>query len=197
MDKTTKTILIIVGLLLLLCGCATTAVFATGIWSFGRFVNQVDESVSESPQVAVRVGSEIADFEIPERFTSPYSVHFGDVSMVGYESQSGNSHILLAQFPEGTHINVDEMLRQISEGRGDPQSVWYRTETALIEEKPVTIRGQESTLSIAEGTSSEGTTYRTATATFEGRNGPALLMVACQIEEWDVEMVESFVASIK
>jgi hypothetical protein len=197
MDKTTKTILIIVGSIVLLCACATTALFATGLWSFSRFVSWADESVSESPQVAVRVGSEIADFEIPEGFTSPYSVHFGDVSLVGYESQSGRSHILLAQFPEGTSINVDEMLRQISEQRGDPHSIWYRTETTLIEERPVTIRGQETTLNIAEGISSDGTTYWSATATFQGSSGPALVMVASPIEEWDMEMVEAFVASIE
>ena len=197
MDKTTKTILIVVGSLLLVCACAATAIFATGLWSFGRFVSWADESVSENPQVAVRVGSEIADFEVPDAFTSAYTVHFGDLSVVGYETQSGNSHILFAQFPDGTHIDVDEMLRKISERSGDPRSIWYGTETTQIEEKTVTIRGQETTLSIAEGTTSEGITYRTATATFQGANGPALVMVASPIEEWDTEMVESLIASIE
>jgi hypothetical protein len=197
MDKTTKTILIVLGSILLVCACATAALFATGLWSFTRFVIWADESVSESSQVAVRVGSEIADFEVPAGFASPYSVHFGDVSMVGYESQNGSAHLLLAKFPDETSINVSEVLRQISEGRGDPQSVWYRMETTLIEEKPVTIRGQERILSIAEGTSSEGVIYRTATATFEGRNGPALVMLASPIAEWDLEMVETFLASIE
>jgi hypothetical protein len=197
MDKTTKTILIILGSILLVCACATAALFATGLWSFSRFVIWADESVSESPQDAVRVGSEIADFEVPAGFASPYSVHFGDVSVVGYESQTGTAHILLAQFPDETSINVNEMLRRISEGRGDPQSVWYRTETTLIEEKPVVIRGQETILSIAEGTSSEGILYRTATANFEGRDGPALVLVASSLDEWDLEMVERFLASIQ
>jgi hypothetical protein len=197
MDKSTRNTLIGIGSILLVCGCITAVIFATGLWSFSRFVNWAEESVSESPDVAVRVGSEIADFEIPTGFGSPYSVHFGDVTMVGYQSENGNSHILLAQFPEGTSINVDEMLKEISEYSDDPNSTWYKTETTLVEQKPVSIRGQETTLNISEGTSSEGITYRSATATFQGRGGPALVLVAAPIDEWDMEAVETFVASIE
>src|SRR5687767_9384449 len=150
MDKTTKTILIIIGSLVLFCACSMTALLFTGLWSFSNIVEWVDSGTTENPQDAVRIGSEIADFKIPQDFDSPYGVHFGDVNMVGYTSQSERSHILLAQFPQDTSINVDEMLRQISERPGDPNSIWYKTESTLIEEKPVTIRGQETTLRISE-----------------------------------------------
>ena len=197
MDKTTKTILLIIGSVLLLFACAAFAILATGLWSFGRFANWAERSVSERPEVAVRVGSEIADYQVPEGFGSPYSVHFADVSMVGYKSQSGWSHILIAQFPAGTHIDVDKMLRRISEGTGEPDRWWYNTDTTLIDEKPVTIRGQECILNISEGTSSEGTTYRSAAATFEGQSGPSLVLIVSPMDEWDIEMVEAFVASIE
>jgi hypothetical protein len=197
MDKSTRNILIVIGSLLVVCGCISAAVFATGLWSFGRFVNWAEQSVSESPEVAVRVGSEIADFEIPDGFGSPYSVHFGDVTMVGYQSENEKSHILLAQFPEGTSINVDEMLKEISEYSDDPNSIWYGTEATLIEQKIVAIRGQETTLNISEGTSSEGITYRSATATFQGRGGPALVLVAGSLDEWNVDMVDAFIESIQ
>ena len=71
MDKTTKTILIVLGSVFVLCACAAMAIFTTGLWSFGRFVNFAERSVSESPQEAVKLGSEIADFEVPEGFGSP------------------------------------------------------------------------------------------------------------------------------
>jgi hypothetical protein len=197
MDKSTRNILIAIGSILALCGCITAAVFATGLWSFGRFVNWAEQSVSESPEVAVRVGSEIADYEVPDGFGSPYSVHFGDVTMVGYQSENGKTQILLAQFPEGTSINVNEMLKEISEYSHDPNSVWYGTETTLIEQKTVTIRGQETTLNISEGTSSEGIVYRSATTRFQGRGGPALVLVAGPLDEWDVEMADAFIESIQ
>jgi len=197
MDKTTKTALIIIGSLFLLCGCAATALIFTGFWSLGNVVRWVDNSTTEDPQEAVRVGSEIADYEIPAGFDTPYGVHFGDVNMVGYTSQSERSHILLAQFPEGTSINIDEMLRQISARPGDSNDTWHTTETKLLEERPVTIRGQETNLSISEGTSADGIMYRTAIANFQGRGGPALVMVAGPLDEWDIEMVEAFIASIQ
>jgi len=118
MDKTTKTVLIIVGLVLVVCACAGVAVFATGIWSFSRFVNFAEQSVSESPEVAVRVGAEIADYEVPDRFNSPYSIHFADVTLIGYKSTSEKSHLLLAQFPEGTSINMDERVRKTRTASG-------------------------------------------------------------------------------
>lgn len=196
MDKSTKTALIVIGSIFLLCACAVSAVFVGGLWSLGHVVRWVDNSTTEDPQEALRVGSEIADFEIPQGFDSPYGVHFGDVYMVGYTAHSRQAHILLAQFPEGTSINVEEMLRQISKGAGDPDSIWYNTETTLIEEKPVTICGQETTLSISEGTSADGMTYRSAVAKFEGKGGPALVLVASPLAEWDLEMVETLISSI-
>jgi len=68
MDKTTKTALIIIGSLFLLCACAATAVIFTGFWSLGNVVKWVDNSTTEDPQEAVRVGSGIADYEIPAGF---------------------------------------------------------------------------------------------------------------------------------
>jgi hypothetical protein len=197
MDKTTKTVLIIISAVIVLCACASAVVLTTGLWSFNRIARVAEQSVSESPQVAVRVGGEIAEFEVPEGFGSPYSVHFGDVTVLSYQSWSEHSHILLAQFPEGTSINVEEMLRLIEEGSGDPNSIWYNTDTTLLEQIPVTIRGQETALNISEGTSSEDITYRSATATFQGRGGPALVMVAGPLDEWDQEMVEEFISSIQ
>ena len=154
-------------------------ILATGLWAFDRFVNWAERSVSESPEVAVRV----ADYEVPEGFGAPYSIHFGDVTMIGYKSTNEKSYILLAQFPDGTSINVDEMLRIIRDGSSDPNSFWYNTETTVIEQNPVTIRGQGCTLNISEGTSAEGVTYHSAIATFEGRSGPSLVMIAGPMAE--------------
>jgi len=197
MDKSTKTALIIIGVVLLVTAVISVTILVTGLWAFGRFVNWAERSVSESPQVTLRVGAEIADYQVPEGFGSPLSVHFGEVTMIGYKSTNEKSHILLAQFPDGTSINVDEMLRIISEGSNDPTSIWYNTETTLLEQNPVTIRGQDCTLNISEGTSAEGVTYRSAIATFDGRSGPALVLIASPMDQWDIEMIETFISSIQ
>ena len=197
MDKTTKTVLIIIGSILVVCACTGVAVFATGLWSFNRFVNFAERSVSESSEVTIRVGEEIADYEVPEGFGSPYSIHFGDVSLIGYKSPSERSHLLLAQFPDGTSVNIDEMLRIIGESSNDPNSIWFNTDMEFVEQKPVTVCGQDATLTISEGISSEGIEYRMAATKFKGRGGPALVMIAGPLSEWDDDMVLTFVESIQ
>ncbi len=83
------------------------------------------------------------------------------------------------------------------EGTGDPKNIWYGTETTLVEQKPISIRGQQTMLNISEGISSDGVTFRMATAKFAGRGGPSLLIVAGPIGEWDDGMVEAFIESIQ
>ena len=70
-------------------------------------------------------------------------------------------------------------------------------EMTTVEQKRVTIRGQETTLSIGEGQTSEGETFRVATVTFQGKGGPALLMVSGPIEEWDLQIVETLIVSMR
>ena len=197
MDKTTKTILIVVGSVLALCACATVTVFATGIWTFRTVAKVAEQTVSESPQDVVRVGGEIADYEVPEGYGSPVSLHIGDMTMIRYRTQDEMSYILLAQFPEGTSIDLEEILRLMEEGTNDPNNVWYSADTKIIEQKSVTICDQSTTLNISEGINLDGHDYRYATAKFEGRGGPALVMVATPVEEWDSEMVDDFISTIQ
>jgi len=197
MDRTTKTILIVVGSVLVLCACATATVFATGLWTLRTVSRVAEQTVSESPQEAVRVGGEIADYEIPEGFGSPASIHIGDITLIQYTTPDEMSYILLAQFPKGTSIDVEKMLKLMEEGTSDPNNIWYSTDMKIIEQVPVIIHGQETTLNVSEGMNLDGQNYRYATAKFEGRGGPALVMVATPVDEWDLEMVEDFISTIQ
>jgi len=197
MNKNTKTMLLIIAAIVLLCVCTCTVALVTGVVSLNRLGCWADQNVTEDFEDAIRLGSEIADFEVPSKYSTSYGIQFGEVTLVGYKTPSERSMLFLAQFPEGTNVNLDEMLRLIREGSGDPNSIWYNTETTLLEQKSVHIRGQETTLNISESLSAAGITYRAATATFQGRGGPAVLMIASPIDEWDSEVVEAFIASIQ
>jgi hypothetical protein len=59
------------------------------------------------------------------------------------------------------------------------------------------VRGQETTLVINEGVNSEGVTYRWVTAAFQGKGGPALLVISEPVTRWSQETVETFIASIR
>ena len=198
MDKTTKTILIVLGSLLALCACSAAIVFGTGLWSFGKLVQFADSSTTEDPQEVAQIASEIADFSLPDSYTTQYGIKIATFSMVQYTTRSEQNYIFLTQFPAGTSINPDEMIRQIRDNSRNPNSVWYHTDTHLVEQKPVTIRGEETTLSISEGTDDQGELYRMANAKFQGNGeGPALFMIVGPADQWDEAMVADFITSIR
>ena len=198
MDKTTKTILIVLGSLFLVCACAAGTLLATGAWSVGKLANWAQSNTSEDHAKVAQIASEIADFEVPEGFNRHYGMKLASFSMVQYVTENEKMAIIVTQFPAGVSINPDEMMRQIRDGSRDPNSPWYRTDTRLVEQRPVTIRGEKTTLSISEGTDDTGALYRVANAKFQGNgNGPALLMIAGPADQWDLATVEAFIASIR
>lgn len=198
MNQTTKTVLIILGSLLVLCACGAAILMGTGLWGFGKFIEFADNSTTEDPQEVAQIASGIASFDAPAGFSKQYGMKIADFSMVQYMTGSEDTFIFVTQFPAGTSINPDEMMRQIRDNSRSPNSPWSNTDTTLIEQKPVTIRGQETTLSLSEGKSESGELYRMVNAKFQGKGeGPSLLMIVGPADAWDPTMVEDFIASIQ
>ncbi len=198
MDKTTKTILIVLGSLFLVCACGASLLFVTGAWSIGKVVQWADQNTTENPQEVAEIASGIADFDVPEGFNTQYGIKLGDFTMVQYMTRDEKSIVFVTQFPAGTSLNMDEMMRQVREGGQNPNSPWYNTDMSLIEQKPVSIHGTETTLSISEGMTKEGVPYRMANATFQGHGeGPALFMIVGPQDQWDMQLVEDFISSIR
>jgi hypothetical protein len=197
MSKTVKIILIITVSVILLCACISTIVMVTSFASFRSVTSWSHNNNPVNDEVAVRVGEDIADFEVPTGFGNPYSVHFMDISLLGYSSESGRFHLFMAQLPEGTSIDLIKMLKMVADSSSDPNTIWFNTDTVLVSQETISIHGQESTLLISEGMSVDGTTFRTATAEFQGRSGPAIVMAAAPLEEWDIDTVETFIHSIR
>lgn len=198
MNKTTKTILIVIGSLLVLCACTTAVLLGTGAWSFGKLVQFAENSTTENPQQVAQIASEIATYDVPESFNKQYGMKIGTWRLVQYMTGDEKTILFVTQFPAGTSINMDEMMRQIQSNSRNPNSPWYNIDTALVEQKPVIIRGQETTLNISEGTTKEGVLYRMANAEFQGKGeGPAQFMIVGPADQWDEQMVEDFIASIQ
>lgn len=197
MNKTTKIILIVIGSLMLVCICAVSALSVTGLWSFTQVAKWAKTNTTRDLYEVASMVNEIATITLPDGFGSPYGMHIGEITSVGFASRSRNTHILLTQFPAGTIMNTEEMLNLISQYSANPDHSGNSSNLQVIEGKPVTIRDQDAYLEISEGTSSDGTTYRTAVATFEGKGGPAMVMITGPLEEWDMTMIDSFIASMQ
>ena len=195
MDKTTKIILIVLACVIVCCICATITVFAAGLTTFGIFRNETSSNVHIITEEAVRVGAEIVDYQVPAGYSSSFSLHIGDITVIGNDSPDNRSHIILAQFPDNTSVDFEKILKMIQQASNNPGSRWYDSNMKTIDRIPVTINGQDTTLTINEGQSSDGISYRMASAEFQGRGGPAVLIIAGPTDEWDMQMVDQLILS--
>ena len=131
-------------------------------------------SIDAAPEEVANMANKIADFDIPKGYQPEFSTSLNGYIVVSYNPGDGHSHLYLIQSDnEDDGEKLESMLDQIAPGSYDPQ-----TRMTILETLPVTVRGQEETLVISEGTTSEGETYSQAAVAFQGRGGPALLVIS-------------------
>ena len=171
---TTKIILLAV-LIVLLTGC-----------SAGVAVDTEAETVFET-------ASKIAEIDLPSGYSADFSAHMLGYTAAAFNPGDGHSHLYLIQSEkESDGEKLASILNQIAPGTYDPQ-----TRMTVIETRPVTVREQEGTLSISEGVTSEGESYRQAVVAFHGKGGPALVVLSEPVTRWNQETVDAFIASIR
>jgi hypothetical protein len=151
-----------------------------------------DAAINTNTEKVVDAAAEIADFDLPAGYQPEFSASLEGYILVSYNPGDGHSHLYLIQSEkESDGEKLASMVEQIAPGSYDPQ-----TRMKVIETRLVTVRGQEETLVISEGVTSEGETYRQVTVTFQGKGGPALLMLSEPVTRWNQESVDAFIASI-
>ncbi|MDD5467574.1 MAG: hypothetical protein PHS96_07190 [Anaerolineales bacterium] len=149
-------------------------------------------SVVTETNLVTQAASRIADFDLPAGYNAEFSASLSGYTAASFRPDNGNSHLYLIQSEKGADgEKLTQMLAQLAPGSTDPQ-----TRMTVIETRPITVRGQEATLIISEGVNSEGETYRQVTVAFQGKGGPALLVLSEPVESWNQESVDAFLASI-
>lgn len=192
MSRNSKIIIAVIAGLFLLCACGAVATFgllgATGV-AIGR-------AVEPSPvKVSVAAGR-IADFDLPSGYRPDVAIDVAGYTFVSYAPGDGHSHIMLIQAPPSVSIDqtaLDHYAQQAGVRRNYEQHV----QVGVVGQTQATIRGQAVTLTIGEGTNSDGQAYRTMTGIFQGKGGPALISVESPISSWDQATVDAFIASIR
>ena len=150
------------------------------------------ESTDDS-QHATKLASKIADFDPPAGYASEFSVEMAGYTLAAYKGASGPSHLYLIQSrKESDGKELERMLTQLAPGSSDAN-----TRMTVIENRTATVRGQEVAVVVSEGVNSESVSYRQVTVGFEGKGGPALLVLSETVESWDQEAVDTFLASIQ
>lgn len=198
MDKTLKVILIIIAVLVVLCCCVGTGLALTGVVSMGTILQNLDANTTENPEEVAVIASNIADFDVPAGFVNPYGMNIMGFSAVGYFSPDQSTHIFLTELPKNLNLNVEEIMQSMQEQSGKGNVTVNGGQFTSVEDRPVTIRGQQSTLIIKEGVSSEGETVRVGTVSFDSKQGnQAVLMISSHSDYWDDAMVNALIASFR
>jgi hypothetical protein len=102
---------------------------------------------------------------------------------------------MLMQLPAGIQISQEEMERQIEQALARQTGLDSADMTS--EEQQTRIKGELVTLTVREGTTRDGQRMQQVTGLFEGKGGPAVLMVMGDVDTWDQPLVDNFIASIR
>lgn len=170
--KTKTTYLILLSFLLAACG--------------------MDAAIDTSAEKVISAAAEVADFDLPAGYSPEFTARLEVYTLVSYTPGDGHSHLYLIQSDkESDAEKLASMVEQIAPGSYDPQ-----TRMKVIETRPIMVHDQETTLVISEGITFEGEIYRQVTVAFQGKSGPALLMLSEPAANWNQEAVDTFIASI-
>ena len=178
----------------LFCLCAV----AVAIFMFYRVGKQVQEGVETDPASASKAAHEIADYDLPPGYQEQMSMNLFVYTFVMIAPESSTTLdkpiIMLAQFQAGVdQQQMEQQLRQSFE----QQSSSSGADMKLVEVKKMTIRGEETDVAIYEGTDQNGNNLRELITSFPGKDGTAMLIIMGDAQEWDQQMVDDFITSIR
>lgn len=175
--------------------CAAFALF--GLVSVNRFVEQ---AASFTPEEAAARADTIAAIEPPPGYAPLLAVELNGMTTVTFApteraaEESSRLVYTLLQAP-GRSEGAEQALAMLAEemqgmanGRG--------AELAPLGERELEAAGGPATLRILEGQTQSGVPVRQAQLRFEGRGGPALLVVSSDLERWDQAQVDAVIASL-
>lgn len=136
---------------------------------------------------------QIVDFPLPAGFRTDFYAHYKDYSLVSYQPENENSHLYFLQSSNLTdEENLQKILNVLVPGTSDKES---RQE--VLENLPISFRGQETTMIHTKGTNSNGKEYQQILIGFEGKGGPALVVYSSLSTDWDMEEVFSLLETVQ
>jgi len=192
MSKNTKIILgVVIGIVIL---CIIVGVI--GVVALGYAGNKLAEAVHTDPAKVQEIASSVAEFDLPAGFETPFAMDLAGYTFLGYTGSDEQSHIFFLKIPANTSVSQEE-LDQIAKQAMQQQGNSNNAEMTVIGEQQVTISGQQVNMTISEGTSSNGRTYRQQAGFFKGKGGLTYVAIEMPTVTWDQNKVDAFLTSIQ
>ena len=149
-------------------------------------------AINFNPDEAASAAGDIAQFDLPADYSPEFSASLNGYTLVAYNPGEGHSHLYLIQSEtESDGEKLAGMLSKINPGSYDPKA-----RLTVIESRSVSVRDQETTMIISDGVNSDGAAYRQMAVTFQGKGGPALLVLSEPVTRWNQSDIDAFIASI-
>ena len=195
MSRTTKIVIGVIVGLIVLCGCCCLAGTVATPMLLGPLMDQA-ASTTEDPQEIAQIAGRIVDYELPADYGEEFAMSFFGFDIVAFarDDTSGNV-IIMMQMPEMFGLEPDEMMREMERSL-QQQTGQEFGDLQYVDTIQTTIRDQPVTLTVQEGTDSNGRTIRQITGIFPGENGIAMLMIVGPTQNWDQQTVDEFLSSL-
>jgi hypothetical protein len=192
-----KQLFIIIGILAFACLCVAGLGIAGMAYvgnNFGKAINNASD-----PANAQKIASSIVDYSLPagykqigmDMFVYKYVMLVPDPENY---SVSGPMIMLMA-YPPNTNLDEKQMQEQLQ--RTFANQAGQNTPMRVVETKTVEIRGKSTKVTVMEGGSTSEYRIRQWFTVFTGKNGLVMLMIQGDNDEWQEQLVNDFIASIK
>jgi hypothetical protein len=186
MNESKKLLIGFVVVGILCCG-----VSAVTLLLFREVGNRAERMFNGEPTTVAEIRERMVDFEAPSGYeTTAMSMFIYDMVILEPAGLDG-SMIMLMQYNglmSASPAQMEQQLRQSAQQQGNQAG----TPMQYVETIEREIRGET-----VEITVNEGSGIRQWLAVFEGKKGMTLLMVQGSVEDWDEELLDDFIASIK
>lgn len=159
---------------------------------------QFGEAFKTDPADIAVVSDKIAQYDLPSGYKAQVamSIMMYDMVIIGPSSPGSNSMmIMLMQFNGDVGMTQEQMQEQVRQSF-EQQSGQRGAPMTVVETRQETIRGEQVTVTVSEGTA-EGVTMRQWMTIFQGNGGLTVLMIQGSTSDWDEEAVINFIHSIR
>lgn len=163
-------------------GCLLTILAIPSIW----------QRITDPTRVNT-VASTIADFDLPEGYQPDYVIEALGHTVAAYKSSDDLSHIVLMN-PSNDMMHGQAGIEGFIPN-DDSQNVW--TDAQIQSRKQLQIRDYPAHMTTSDRTNGEGIRYRSINLVFEGKQGPALLVINQPLSQWDETTINTFIDSIR
>jgi len=192
---TRNQIITVIAILLLICCCMAGLAFA-GLSYMGETIGSSVENAGDPARVA-EIREAVADYDIPAGYQElAFDIFFMKYIMLMPEFSYDDPMIMLMQIPDNM-TSAEEMQRQMERSMAQQSGRGGNVNMEVVEQKTITIRGQQVPATISEGQTESGVTMRQMTTVFKGKNGLAVLMIMGEKSSWDQQAIDQFIASIR